>query len=66
MLDDLALTLSVGEINQRLTYLARQRERLRTMLRLAVEAREDAERFGTAQPPTPQPEPARSREAAHA
>jgi hypothetical protein len=48
MYDDLALKLSIGEINERLTRNARERDRLRTMLRVAVEAREDAERFGAA------------------
>lgn len=51
MYDDLALMLPVGEINKRLTRNARERDRLRTMLRVAVEAREDAEKFGTEKPP---------------
>jgi hypothetical protein len=57
MYDDLALTLSISEINKRLTRNARERDRLRTMLRVAVEARDDAEKFGSATPaPTLQPE----------
>jgi hypothetical protein len=56
MHEDLALSLSVAEINKRLTRNARERERLRIMLRVAVEAREDAERYGT---PRPQPEATR-------
>ncbi len=60
MYDDLALTLPINEINRRLTRNARERERLRTMLRVAVEAREDAERFGpTTSTPASQPEAAR-------
>jgi hypothetical protein len=46
MYDDLALSLPVGEINERLTRNARERERLQTLLRIAVEAREDAEKLG--------------------
>jgi hypothetical protein len=58
MNDDATLLPSIGEINRRLTILARQQNRLRTLLRLAVEAREDAEEFGVATP-APQPEAAR-------
>jgi hypothetical protein len=43
MCDDLALALPIGEINKRLTRNARERERLRTLLRVALEARDDAE-----------------------
>jgi hypothetical protein len=46
------------EIHTRLTINARERHRLRTLLRLAVEAQEDAERLG-AMPAAPQPEAAR-------
>jgi hypothetical protein len=42
MYDDLALRIPIGEINKRLTRNARERDRLRTMLRVAVEAGEDA------------------------
>jgi hypothetical protein len=55
MYDDLALTLPVGEINKRLTILARQQHRLRALLRIALDARDDAEKFG-ATPTAPQPE----------
>lgn len=61
MNDDLALTLSISEINKRLTRNARERERLRILLHVAVQAREDAERFGAASQPS-QPEAARSEE----
>jgi hypothetical protein len=47
MYDDLALLLPVCEINKRLTRNARERNRLRTMLRIAFETREDAKRFGS-------------------
>ena len=56
MYDDLALALPVGEINKRLTTLARQQHRLRTLLRVAVEAQQDAEKFGATTPRAPQPE----------
>jgi hypothetical protein len=56
MYDDLALALPVGKINKRLTRNARERDRLRTMLRVAVEAREDAEKFGPENAPVHQPE----------
>jgi hypothetical protein len=59
MYDDLALKLPVGEINKRLTRNARERDRLRTLLRVAVEAREDAEKFGLEKPHDPQPGAAR-------
>lgn len=52
MYDDLALALPIREINKRLTRNARERDRLRTMLRVAVEARKDAENFGSALPPS--------------
>jgi hypothetical protein len=54
MYDDLALALPIDEINRRLTRNARERDRLRIMLRVAVEAREDAERFGLEKLPAPQ------------
>jgi hypothetical protein len=66
MLDDLSLTLSIGEINRQLTCIARMRERLRTMLRIAVEAREDAEKYGTARPLARESTIGPSEEAAHA
>jgi hypothetical protein len=46
MHDDSTLLPPIGEINKRLTVIARQQHRLRTLLKLAVEAREDAQRFG--------------------
>jgi hypothetical protein len=52
--DDLALNLPIGEINKRLTRNARERDRLEAMLRIAVQAREDAERFGRQRPAAPQ------------
>jgi hypothetical protein len=61
MYDDLALTLPVSEINKRLTRNARERDRLRTLLRVAVEARKDAEKFG-ATPDAPRVEPRRPEE----
>jgi hypothetical protein len=54
MYDDLALKLPISEINERLTRNARERDRLRIMLRVAVEAREDAEKFGNEKPQAPQ------------
>jgi hypothetical protein len=54
MYDDLALKLPVSEINKRLTRNARERDRLRILLRVAVEAREDAEKFGIEKPHAPQ------------
>jgi hypothetical protein len=42
MCDDLALSLPISEINKRLTSNARERERLRTLLRVALEAQNDA------------------------
>jgi hypothetical protein len=59
MHDDLSLTLPIGEINRRLTRNARERDRLQSLLRVALQAREDAERFGHEQSPTPQPEATR-------
>ena len=60
MHDDLALTLPVGEINRRLTVIARQQHRLRALLRIAIEARDDAEKFGVATATSPpQPEATR-------
>jgi hypothetical protein len=58
MFDDATLLPPVGEINKRLTVVARQQHRLRRLLKLAVEARDDAERFGLT-PPTPLTESAR-------
>jgi hypothetical protein len=52
MLDDPALNWSIGEINQQLACLARLQKRLRTMLQVAIEAREDAERFAATRPVT--------------
>jgi hypothetical protein len=65
MHDDLALTLPVCEINRRLTVIAREQHRLRALLRIAIEARDDAEKFGLATPPAPRPE-ARPEGVAHA
>jgi hypothetical protein len=47
MYDDLALMLPVAEINKRLTRNARERDRLRAMLRIVLEARDDAEKYGS-------------------
>jgi hypothetical protein len=66
MPDDPALGLSIGQINRRLTQLARESKRLRTLLGIAIEAREDDEKFGGATPPTPEPEPARLGEVSRA
>jgi hypothetical protein len=38
---------SVGEINRRLTINAREERRLRTLLKLALEAKDDVEKLGT-------------------
>ncbi len=55
MHDDLALKLPIAEINTRLTRLARERDRLRALLKIAVEARDDAAKFGCAATHDPQP-----------
>jgi hypothetical protein len=39
---------SIGEINRRLTINAREERRLRTLLRLALEDRDDIDKLGTA------------------
>ena len=56
MRDDATLLPPIGEINRRLTINAREERRLRTLLKLAIEARDDAEKFGLATPHAPQPE----------
>ena len=48
MSDDTALLPPISEINRQLTIVARQQSRLRTLLRLAVQAREDAKNYGLA------------------
>jgi hypothetical protein len=37
---------SVGEVNRRLSINAREERRLRTLLKLALEARDDAAKYG--------------------
>jgi hypothetical protein len=54
MKDDLALNLPISEIGKRLTLNARERTRLQTLLKVAVQAREDAEKFGRGQSVAPQ------------
>ena len=66
MYDDLALKLPIEEINRQLTRNARERHRLQTLLRLTVEAQEDADRVAVASPHAPQPEAARPEEATRA
>jgi hypothetical protein len=51
MPDDAKLMPPIGEINTRLTALAREQKRLRTLLALAVEAKADAKDFSTAPAP---------------
>ena len=58
MFDDATLLPPVSEINKRLTVVVRQQHRLRRLLKLAVEARDDAERFAST-PPAARPEAAR-------
>jgi uncharacterized small protein (DUF1192 family) len=55
MRDETGLLPPIWEISQRITILTRERHRLRALLKLAVEAREDAERLSlpTAPPETP-------------
>lgn len=43
MSDDPVLKLSIGDINRRLTFLARERKRLQSLLKIAIQALEDAE-----------------------
>jgi hypothetical protein len=52
-MDNDPLIPSIGEINRRLTINAREERRLRTLLKLAFEARDDIERFGDKPPTVP-------------
>jgi hypothetical protein len=65
MYDDATLLPPLPLIHSRLTRNAKERHRLRTLLRLAIEARDDAERTAAQAAPEPRPQAA-GREVDHA